>query len=222
MFEKITRIFSTVYMTFLNWQHDVNGTGLLSTNTNGNLLTNTNGASLTITTIDLTDGNFTVNNSGTINQSGNFLNIDTGSAFNNLATGVWNWSYVPGTLPDVDLATELTCSAAGNTFRYNGDGAQTVLGTVAGKVYHHLEVSSTAADIKTMDGALDVNGNLTISGVAQLDVSATTPFNIRLAGNWTATSTNPDPFVQHTATVTFDGTSAQTLRNQQRNVHTCG
>lgn len=171
---------------------------------NNNVLTIPSGITLTLGAVNLNDANFTINNSGTINQSGNFTNVDTGSNgnFNNLATGVWNWSYVPGTAFDSDMATVLDCSAAGNTFNYNGAGNQTIIAAS----YSNLSISVSGT--KQPSATLDVNGNLTLQNSAVLNSNTQ---NINLAGNWSVLNTAS--FTEGTQTVTFDGSGTQTISN---------
>ncbi|MEP2773855.1 MAG: T9SS type A sorting domain-containing protein [Fulvivirga sp.] len=106
------------------------------------------------------------------------------------------------------MNTALDASANGNTFNYNRAGAQNVIGTTYDDI--NINVSGT----KTSIGSLDINGHLTITGTAQLNVESGND-NINLAGNWTATSSNADPFVEGTDNeiVTFDGGSNQVITN---------
>ena len=66
-----------------------------------------------------------------------------------------------------------------------------------------------------MEGNIDVDGNLSISGTAQLDVSSSNNSsnirNITVAGNWSNSSSNADPFIERTSTLSFDGSSASAL-----------
>lgn len=173
-------------------------------NDDGNIFTNAAGATLNVSAINATDSDFNVLNSGTINQSGDFLNVVGAANFNNLASGTWNWNFVQAGF-DAQLTTALDCSAAGNTFVYGASGGQ----NIAAVAYHHLTVTGSGTKVTTAN--LDVNGNLLIAGTARLDPN-TGNDNITLAGDWTVTSTNADPFDQGTETVTLDGTAnAQTI-----------
>src|SRR5690606_28154544 len=58
----------------------------------------------------------------------------------------------------------------------------------------------------TLEDALDVNDNLTITG-GSLDTKAAENNNITVGGNFT----NNDIFISNSNTVTFDGTGAQSL-----------
>lgn len=106
----------------------------------------------------------------------------------------------------------LNASASGNTIDYiRNNGAQTIFNP-SGDIYYNLTISNTSgvAQTKTLTANADVNGNLTISGMAVLSVST---FDITVAGDWNNSSTAADPFTQGTRTVTFDGTTAQNITN---------
>ncbi|MCH8330582.1 MAG: hypothetical protein IH946_04250, partial [Bacteroidetes bacterium] len=64
--------------------------------------------------------------------------------------------------------------------------------------------------IKTLSDSIDVNGDLTINGTAQL---ASGIYAMTLAGDWDVTSSNADPFVEGTGKVIFDGITNQLLTN---------
>lgn len=142
--------------------------------------------------------NGSVQNNGTANLT------NTGAAVLN---GNGNWTQGASSTLNYTGSTltvrELNASATSNIVNYNRNGAQTIDGPV-NNIYHHLNL--TISGTKTTSSSLDINGNLTISGTAQMDVSAGND-DINLAGNWNVTSTNPDPFVEGTRTVNFDGAS---------------
>ncbi len=167
---------------------------------NGNVFTNAAGATATIPAFSLGSGDFTVNNSGSLSQSGNFSNVDAGSAFNNLDGGTWNWSGTTST------NVRLFCTSGANTFNYSRAGAQTII--IPQGAYSSLTASGTG--IKTFAAATDINGSFSIDGTAQADVT-TNNYALTIAGDWLSTSTNADPFVQRSGTVTFDGTADQLL-----------
>lgn len=170
----------------------------------------TNAGTATIANINPANATFNINNSGTINQSGTFLNIDPTSSFVNLGSGTWNWSSTVAA--DADMYSVLNTSAAGNTFNYSAAGAQNVFASPTNgvyKTYHHLGMLNSGT--KTAAGELDINGNLTIGGTASL---ASNNNDITLAGNWTASSTNANPFVEGTALVALDGSAQQVISTQ--------
>ena len=119
-----------------------------------------NSGSITYGSFDNTNATFNVVNSGTINQSGNFSNIVTASAFVNDAGATWNWS---GTTFDPDLGTVLDATATGNTFNYSNAGAQNVIPTT------YYDVTFSTSGTKTAQGDLVVQGDMTASGSAVFD-----------------------------------------------------
>jgi len=84
---------------------------------------------------------------------------------------------------------------------YNAATNQTILPLN----YYSLKCSNNA--IKELTANTVLTGDLYIDGSAQLDVGNN--FNLTVPGNWSVTSTNPDPFVEKNGTVTFN-TSAGT------------
>ncbi|MEX2233535.1 MAG: T9SS type A sorting domain-containing protein [Cyclobacteriaceae bacterium] len=157
---------------------DINGT-------NGYVITNSATGTFNLTGMSLGNGNLVINNSGIINQSGDFLTgtIDAGSDFNNLATGTWNWSLTPNTAYDVDMNTVMDLSVAGNTFNYNAAGAQRILPIT----HHNITLSNSGAKDANNSALIAVRGNWLVSGTAT--------------------------FTEGTGTVTLSGTGAQTITN---------
>lgn len=149
-----------------------------------NVVTNASGATLSVGGINPTNADMDVLNYGIINQSGNFTNINTADTnFDNLSTGVWNWSLTPNTTYDTDIATVLNLTAIGNTFNYNAAGAQRIIPTT----YHHISLSTSGAKDGN-NASFSVQGNWTVSGTAT--------FTEGTAG-----------------TITFNGSVAQTITN---------
>lgn len=132
--------------------------------------------------VDTNNANFIISNSGTINQSGNFIDgeIDTGSSYTNSAGSVWTWSLTPNTTYDTDVATVFNLTASGNTFNYSGAGAQRIIPTT----YYHITLSNS--------GAKDANSA-----------------SFSVGGNWTHSGTAT--FTTAGGTITFNGTAAQTI-----------
>lgn len=169
-----------------------------SSNRTGNLINNSD--NLKVRHINANNGQLTLNNSGTIDQTGNISNFGINGAIYNLSGAVWNYD---GTV----ATTRLYASAPDNVFNYRRGGNQTV-SVPADGAYHHLTISGSGA--KTLADATDVNGNLSIDGSARLDVS-TSNYQLNVGGSWQVTSSNGDPFVQRSGTVVFDGSSDQIL-----------
>ncbi|MFH0865179.1 MAG: T9SS type A sorting domain-containing protein, partial [Bacteroidota bacterium] len=149
----------------------------------------------------------TVDNNTTVTMTSTAAGTMTG-------TGSWtqglnsNLNYFGSTI----TISSLNASATGNTIDYyRNNGAQTIFNT-AGGTYFNLTLSNTSGvqQTKTLSANADVDGNLTISGLAVLSVST---FDMTVAGNWNNSSTAADPFTQGTRTVTFDGASAQNIFN---------
>lgn len=131
-----------------------------------NTFTNQSGGVVNISaTIDFNNGSFTIDNNGTINQTGNFLDMVTANtAINNLNGSTWNWA---GTSYDADLPTILDVSTSSNTFNYTGAAAQPVINTT----YHHLGMLGSGTNV--LQGASTVNGTMTMSS-SLLSIGANT------------------------------------------------
>ncbi len=93
-------------------------------------------------------------------------------------------------------------TASTGSVNYNSAGNQTVLALT----YHSLISSNNG--VKELSANTTVNGDLVISGNAQLDVTNNN-YALTVGGNWIVNSTNSDPFVEQNGTVTFN-TSAGT------------
>ena len=90
--------FSTSNAAFTN-NHVLSVNDLIVNGSNGNTVRNSAGATFNVGTIAPGNGNLTIDNYGTINQSGIFTNgsLDNGSSFINRSSGTWNLSAVGGT-----------------------------------------------------------------------------------------------------------------------------
>ncbi|MBS1949368.1 MAG: hypothetical protein JST37_00035, partial [Bacteroidetes bacterium] len=101
-------------------------------------------------------------------------------------------------------------SNSGNTVNYNlTSGGQNIYSPSA-STYYHLTLSGTGNQIKALLANTIVSGNLSIQNTARFSVST---YSLSVAGNWNNTSTNGDPFIEGTQTVTFNGSAAQTITN---------
>jgi len=103
---------------------------------------------------------------------------------------------VANTVAAINLSTA-------STIDYNAAGTQTVSSRA-----DYQNITFSGSGTKTLNGNIDVEKNLTISGTANLDAAT---FDINLAGNWVNNSTDPTPFIAGTRTVTFDGTAVQNI-----------
>jgi hypothetical protein len=188
----------------------IEGTGTIST-TNDLVIENGNKTILstavltkTVNDVVINDQNIVVNNYGNFTVSRHLLGAAS-VIWNNQANSTLN---VGGQL----LANNnevLVASTINNTVNYNGAVNQNIK-LPNGSIYYHLIASG--AGRKDLPSALDINGNLTITGASQLDVTNAN-YNINLAGHWTNNSTNADPFVQRSGTVTLDGAVNQLITN---------
>ncbi len=96
-------------------------------------------------------------------------------------------------------------TASTGTIDYNGAANQSILALT------YYSLSCSGSGIKSLNVNTTLAGDLTIAGIAQLDVTGSNR-NITIAGDWTVTSTNTDPFIEQAGRVTFNGTSGiQTL-----------
>jgi len=168
-----------------------------------NQIVNQLGATLSITgNINIGDADFDMNNSGTVDHDGDFVDCGGTDEFNNLNNGSWYWS---GTAADAGLT--INCSSNGNTFVYNRSGAQNILDPADGSYWH---IGFAGSGDKVTQSNMDVNGNLTVSGTANLD-AATNSNDINIAGNWSDDGT----FDEGDETVTFDGATGQSVSTSE-------
>ena len=218
-----------------NWDNDNGGTFTGTTSKTTTFAGTANNQTIYTPAGGETFGNLTINNTyGTVTAAGNIyianggtltltagtLNMSTYSLDESSGSG--NYTQTGGELQLAKLSTTLpqlsgTYTINGGTITLNGAGSQTLRGeTVSSPIvanYYHLNLAGSG--VKTLEGNLDVDGNLSIGGTAQLDVSSTNNSsnirNITVAGNWNNSSSNVDPFLERTGTVAFDGSSAAAL-----------
>lgn len=127
-------------------------------------------------------------NTGIFDIAGRNLNIGASSTFSN--TGTMR-------LQGGETITNLTNDIDSGTVEYNGGGAYGSL--AVGNTYYHLTFNGAGSWVNT--GALDVNGNLTITS-GTLNSSGQ---NVTVAGNWS----NSGTYTSGANTVTLDGTNQQ-------------
>lgn len=173
---------------------------LAGTNDDGNTITNS--GTLGFVTLNLADANFTINNSGTINQSGSFTNIDAGSNFNNLNGAVWNYS---GTGHDPD--TRLFANNGTNDFNYTAAGAQQLITPIDG--YSNISLQNSGA--KAALASFNVYGNWSRSGTATFTPAGFT-VTFRGIGVQTISAVGSETFAGLTINNTF-ATSPQIIIN---------
>ncbi len=119
-------------------------------------------------------------------QTGNMTGAGTFTNGNSATT-----TYTSGAAPAVALTFT---SGISSTFIYQLNSS----GGIKAATYGNLQVSDT----RTLVGAITVNGNLTISGV--LDVDTSNDYAIDIKGNWI----NSGTFLQRNGIVRFNSTTA--------------
>ncbi|WP_456461744.1 T9SS type A sorting domain-containing protein [Reichenbachiella sp.] len=117
----------------------------------GNTLTNTNTLSLT-GNFNMSNADFSVNNSGAFTHTGDFLNVGGTENFSNLTGGVWTTTATS----HANIAT-INCSATNNSFIYNLAGDQVVFAPSDGS-YNNLTISGSGT--KTITGAIQIDNTL--------------------------------------------------------------
>lgn len=173
-----------------------------ASNDDDNSFTNSVGATLNVANLNFADGDFDFLNSGIVNQSGNFNGIDNADTnVDNLGTGVWNWSLTPNTTFDTDLNTVLNCTAIGNTFNYNGAGAQRIIPVN----YHHLNLSTSGAK-DANNASFSVAGNWTAGGTASFTEGTGT-----VIFNGTGVQSVSNPLGETFYNLTLNNTSGSTI-----------
>jgi hypothetical protein len=137
-------------------------------------ITNNAGSTITLSDFNMNatigECDLTLSNSGTITQSGTFLNTDAGSSFNNLSGSTWNYS---GTGHDTD--TRLFASSATNNFNYALAGAQQIITPVGTDGYYNLNLQNSGA--KTALGNFSVYGNWNRTGATFVPGGFTVTFS---------------------------------------------
>lgn len=98
----------------------------------------------------------------------------------------------------------------GGKINFGRNGNQTVK-SLPGPIpsaYYNVEFSWS--NVKSLAGPIMVQGNLSILNTARLDVTGAN-YAIDIKGNWFVPGTNVNPFVERSGTVTFSGTSQQSI-----------
>lgn len=174
---------------------------------NANTFAVNNSGIVTVTGgIDLNSANsVSFSNSGIFTSAGNITNAVSGGSsptFTNNANALF---YLGG---DMDNDVVLSAIATNNTVNYNSNGG-TDIEDPTGNNYYHIIIGGSSN--RLLRDHISVAGNLTIENTAILNTNS---MDITIAGNWANTSTNADPFVEGTRTVTFTtSAAAQTITN---------
>lgn len=138
------------------------------------------------------ESSVTVRNHGTVEVKGNISGEGASSVWTNESGS----HLIAGN--ELLLNGVLNASSPDNTVKYNRLDVQTVK-LPASSTYHNLVISG--AGVKTMEGSLVINGDLTV-GSGTLDCNS---LDIEILGNWTNTSS----FVEGTGTIAFTGPNSQ-------------
>lgn len=137
-------------------------------------------------------------NSGTLRCSANFL-MANNTTRNKLIFSGAGLLQIAGSGSTISNA-QFTPSTG--TIEYN---ATVVSQNILPLSYYTLKIAGSTA--KVLAANTTINGDLQIAGSAQLDVNNFNNYSLGVAGNWTVTSTNANPFIERKGTVTFNGNS---------------
>ena len=141
--------------------------------------------------------NFLISN-GTVNASN--YNITTGGDFT-LSSGTFNAGSATITIGANWDSSGGTFTPGSSTAIFNAtDSDNTIAST--GSTLNNIQFNNSSGTW-TLQDALDVNGNLIVTA----GIFSTNNQNINVAGNWS----NSGTFIAGTGTVTFDGTTAQSI-----------
>jgi hypothetical protein len=183
----------------------IGGTGTISKAGNiqiqGGNKTILSSADLSVTNATITLSLVDVTNNGIITINNNILGSAGTENWTNANNSTLNYG---GT--DLSSIGTLFASASDNTVNYYSSNLNQTIKCPQNGQYWHLITSGTTT--KTLECDININGNLSVYGSSQLDVSS---YNITIAGNWTNTSTNADAFFERTQTVTFNSSVNQRL-----------
>ncbi|SHG38866.1 Por secretion system C-terminal sorting domain-containing protein [Chryseolinea serpens] len=214
-----------IYLNTLVLDGLVNGTGqgdLRMGNTAGSTLSGTGNYSVNNNSSDIRcQSNITIlagtdlkfDNSGTFRINGKTatnngkISIITPSAFsgNGNFVNATTTSYLFYSKPADFGGTTLVASGVGNTVEFKPTSGTRRVNS-SGGIFHHLIINGATSRLRA---ATTINGNLTISTGATLDVNG---FDISIAGNWT----DNGAFTEGTRKVTFSGSA----NNQTVNAET--
>jgi hypothetical protein len=142
------------------------------------------------------ENGLTVTNNGTVTIKKNIVGGDATSTWTNAANSTLNVER------DLLIVGVLNASAAGNLVKYWRNKDQDIK-VPSGGNYYNLELAG--GGIKTLQGATNVLGHITIWST--LDVDASNNYALSISGNWKNTGT----FSSQNGTVTFNGSVNQTI-----------
>lgn len=172
---------------------------------------------------DAGDFNYFQNNpNGILNLNGDLLGMDEFESFFfqevNSISRFGGQVFPPsnnGSLNVVGISPITFASTEPNIVEYNGGTNQIIKDPTDNSgfgydfsTYSNLIISNN--NVKSLSNNIIVKGDLTITGNAQLDVTASS-YNIELKGSWINTSLHSNPFIERLGLVTFNGSIAQTI-----------
>jgi len=163
------------------------------------LVLQSSGTKLASAALDV-NGNLTLSSTAVLSSGANAIDVEgnidiqnTAVFGNGTSTGTIN---IGGNWSAVNAASFVEGS---RIVTLDGAGAQTIANSSGTETFGALTLSGGGT--KSSSNIIDVNGNVSIAGTAQFSVSN----DISVSGNWAVTSTNGNPFVEGTYTVTLDG-----------------
>ena len=160
---------------------------------------------------DLTANSLTVSVGDKLNTRGYDLDIATYITINGTLNAT---QVISGNGTNINLGTDWTVAVGGTftaeesetyptTVIFDGTSASSLTpgGTDESHDFYNLQIAKTSAATVTLQGAIDVENNLTISNSnSTLDTKSGSDHGINVGGNWT----NSGTFTANSGTVTFD------------------
>ncbi|MFO7790405.1 MAG: hypothetical protein R6V32_07525, partial [Bacteroidales bacterium] len=189
----------------MNNSSDISGIGTIKSNNNACFTVN---ADITISSTDLSvfsdinsdiiviDDGASVTNNGNVTVKGDIVGGNAASTWINAENSTLLIS------DDMLTTGTLKASANGNTIEYSGSVSEQKIKTPDNS-YYNLIISGS--EVKTQQANLIVDGDFTI-GSGTYDCNF---FDLNIKGNWT----NSGTFIYEDRTVSFDGTTDQTITN---------
>ena len=170
------------------------------------VITNNNTAEVSVEDdFDFNNFTATINNNGTFDIDGGFTDVQAGEViYYNFAGSVTNFA---GLANDTDTDMQIDADYDSNTFEYDRNGETQRI--IVSHGYWNLTLSNSG-NKNIDDDVLDINGDLSIEDDAQFNADDAGD-DITIAGNWINTSSLD--FDSGTQSVTFDGTTDQSITN---------
>ncbi|MCK4920553.1 MAG: hypothetical protein KAS71_05870, partial [Bacteroidales bacterium] len=196
-----TYIGGTKALTLDGAIRDIDGTGTI---TEGMNLSTGHKCISSFANLTISSGDISLGNGAIVHNQGSITIIDNitgGDALTKWINDVDASLNIGGSLMATGI---LDASATGNTISYDGIIAQTI--KTPQSSYYNL--SAEGSDTKSLVSNLDVDGNITISGTAVLDVTAANNYSINLGGNW---NNSGGTFDEQLGSVIFDGSDNDTI-----------